>query len=295
MRYLSFKNMTAGGDMNFEIIKVFSNNVVLCEDKRKNTEIIAVGCGIGFKAKAGTFISDSAIEKLYGELSEEDKKYLSDIMSNTDSEILDIVEDALKIIDKELKEKLSIYFHLTMLSHLSFAIERSKYGTIIRNPFLEELRVLYPQEYRIAEKFIAEVNKHLEYKLEIDEVGFITMHIHAALRGVKVSETSEQLTLTYELVKVIENELGHKIDRESYDFIRLLTHLKFTVNRVKNNIKIENILLPEIKKKLKLYYKISQKVAKFAEKNYNILFNEDEVGYITIHLAKIKSKDLDIF
>lgn len=295
MRYLSFKNMTAGGDMNFEIIKVFSNNVVLCEDKRKNTEIIAVGCGIGFKAKAGTFISDSAIEKLYGELSEEDKKYLSDIMSNTDSEILDIVEDALKIIDKELKEKLSIYFHLTMLSHLSFAIERSKYGTIIRNPFLEELRVLYPQEYRIAEKFIAEVNKHLEYKLEIDEVGFITMHIHAALRGVKVSETSEQLTLTYELVKVIENELGHKIDRESYDFIRLLTHLKFAVNRVKNNIKIENILLPEIKKKLKLYYKISQKVAKFAEKNYNILFNEDEVGYITIHLAKIKSKDLNIF
>ena len=287
--------MTAGGDMNFEIIKVFSNNVVLCEDKRKNTEIIAVGCGIGFKAKAGTFISDSAIEKLYGELSEEDKKYLSDIMSNTDSEILDIVEDALKIIDKELKEKLSIYFHLTMLSHLSFAIERSKYGTIIRNPFLEELRVLYPQEYRIAEKFIAEVNKHLEYKLEIDEVGFITMHIHAALRGVKVSETSEQLTLTYELVKVIENELGHKIDRESYDFIRLLTHLKFAVNRVKNNIKIENILLPEIKKKLKLYYKISQKVAKFAEKNYNILFNEDEVGYITIHLAKIKSKDLNIF
>ena len=295
MRYLSFKNMTAGGDMNFEIIKVFSNNVVLCEDKRKNTEIIAVGCGIGFKAKAGTFISDSAIEKLYGELSEEDKKYLSDIMSNTDSEILDIVEDALKIIDKELKEKLSIYFHLTMLSHLSFAIERSKYGTIIRNPFLEELRVLYPQEYRIAEKFIAEVNKHLEYKLEIDEVGFITMHIHAAQRGVKVSETSEQLTLTYDLVKVIENELGHKIDRESYDFIRLLTHLKFAVNRVKNNIKIENILLPEIKKKLKLYYKISQKVAKFAEKNYNILFNEDEVGYITIHLAKIKSKDLDIF
>lgn len=295
MRYLSFKNMTAGGDMNFEIIKVFSNNVVLCEDKRKNTEIIAVGCGIGFKAKAGTFISDSAIEKLYGELSEEDKKYLSDIMSNTDSEILDIVEDALKIIDKELKEKLSIYFHLTMLSHLSFAIERSKYGTIIRNPFLEELRVLYPQEYRIAEKFIAEVNKHLEYKLEIDEVGFITMHIHAAVRGVKVSETSEQLTLTYELVKVIEIELGHKIDRESYDFIRLLTHLKFAVNRVKNNIKIENILLPEIKKKLKLYYKISQKVAKFAEKNYNILFNEDEVGYITIHLAKIKSKDLDIF
>ena len=287
--------MTAGGDMDFEIIKVFSNNVVLCEDKRKNTEIIAVGCGIGFKAKPGTFISDSAIEKLYGELSEEDKKYFSDIMNNTDSEILDIVEDALKIIDEELKEKLSIYFHLTMLSHLSFAIERSKYGTIIRNPFLEELRVLYPQEYRIAEKFIAEVNKHLEYKLEIDEVGFITMHIHAALRGVKVSETSEQLTLTYELVKVIETELGHKIDRESYDFIRLLTHLKFAVNRVKNNIKIENILLPEIKKKLKLYYKISQKVAKFAEKNYDILFNEDEVGYITIHLAKIKSKDLDIF
>ena len=295
MRYLSFKNMTAGGDMNFEIIKVFSNNVVLCEDKRKNTEIIAVGCGIGFKAKPGALISYSAIEKLYGALTKEDKKYFSDIMNNTDSEILDIVEDAIKIIDEELKENLSIYFHLTMLSHLSFAIERSKYGTIIRNPFLEELRVLYPQEYRIAEKFIAEVNKHLEYKLEIDEVGFITMHIHAALRGVKVSETSEQLTLTYELVKVIEAELGHKIDRESYDFIRLLTHLKFAVNRIKNNIKIENILLPEIKIKLKKYYKVAKKVALFAKREYFLEFTEDEIGYITIHLAKIKSKNLDIF
>lgn len=281
--------------MEFEIIKVFSNNVLLCKDKVKNTEIIAVGKGIGFKAKSGGFVLYDNIEKLYSALSEEEKKYFSDIMDSTDSEILDIVEDAMKIIDDELKEKLGIYFRLTMLSHLSFAIERSKYGTIIRNPFLEELRVLYPQEYGIAERFIKEVNEKLEYKLEIDEVGFITMHIHAALRGVKVSETSEQLTLTYELLKVIENELGHKINRDSYDFIRLLSHLKFAVNRAKNNIMIENILLPEIRKKLKKYYKISQKIAEFALKNYDIAFNEDEIGYITIHLAKIKSKDLDIF
>jgi transcriptional antiterminator len=281
--------------MNFEIIKVFSNNVLLCRDRIKNTEIIAVGKGIGFKAKSGGLVSYDNIEKLYGALSEEEKNHFSEIMDSTDSEILDIIERAMKIIDDELKERLSIYFHITMLSHLSFAIERTKYGTIIRNPFLEELRILYPKEYGIAEKFIGEVNKELEYKLEIDEVGFITMHIHAALRGVKVSETSEQLTLAYELVKVIENELGNKIDRESYDFVRLLTHLKFAVSRAKKNIKIENILLSEIKKKLKKYYKISQKVSEFAGKNYDIFFNEDEIGYITIHLAKIKSKNLDIF
>ena len=163
--FLSFKNIITGEDMNFEIIKVFSNNVVLCRDRAKGSEMIAVGKGIGFKAKSGEFIPYEIIEKFYGELSEEDKKYFSDIMNSTDSEILDIVEDALKIIDEGLKEKLSMYFHLTMLSHLSFAIERSKYGTVIRNPFLEELRVLYPQEYGIAEKFINEVNKKLKCKL----------------------------------------------------------------------------------------------------------------------------------
>ena len=61
------------------------------------------------------------------------------------------------------------------------------------------------------------------------------------------------------------------------------------------SIKIENILLPEIKVKLKKYYKISKKVALFAKNFYLIEFSEDEIGYITIHLAKIKSKDLEIF
>ena len=61
--------------MNFEIIKVFSNNVLLCRDRMKNTEIIAVGKGIGFKAKSGGLVSYDNIEKLYGALSEEDKKH----------------------------------------------------------------------------------------------------------------------------------------------------------------------------------------------------------------------------
>ena len=132
-------------------------------------------------------------------------------------------------------------------------------------------------------------------KLVKDEIGFISMHVHAAIRGVKVSETSEQLKLIYDLIKIIENELGQRIDKESPDFVRLLTHLKFAVNRIKNNIKIENILLPEIKIKLKKYYKVAKKVALFVKKEYFLEFTEDEIGYITIHLAKIKSKNLDIF
>ncbi len=278
-----------------KIIKIFSNNVVLCENTDDNTEMIAVGKGIGFNKKVDMAILKTDIDKLYQPIDEKDKGYFNEITNSIDKELIGIVEESMKIIDDELEGKLSSHFHITMLSHITFAIERTKYGTIIKNPFLEEIKMLYFQEYSISERFINDLNSKLDNKLVKDEIGFISMHVHAAIRGVKASETSEQLKLIYDLMKVIEKELGQTIDKNSPDFIRLLTHLKFAVNRVKNNIKIENILLPEIKVKLKKYYKISKKVALFAKNFYLIEFSEDEIGYITIHLAKIKSKDLEIF
>ena len=278
-----------------KIIKIFSNNVVLCENTDDNTEMIAVGKGIGFNKKVDMAILKTDIDKLYQPIDEKDKGYFNEITNSIDKELIGIVEESMKIIDDELEGKLSSHFHITMLSHITFAIERTKYGTIIKNPFLEEIKMLYFQEYSISERFINDLNSKLDNKLVKDEIGFISMHVHAEISGVKASETSEQLKLIYDLMKVIEKELGQTIDKNSPDFIRLLTHLKFAVNRVKNNIKIENILLPEIKVKLKKYYKISKKVALFAKNFYLIEFSEDEIGYITIHLAKIKSKDLEIF
>ena len=276
-------------------MKIFSNNVVLCKNIAENTEMIAVGSGIGFNKKNNEELSSENIDKLYQPIDEKDMRYFNEISNSIDNELIGIVEESMKIIDDELEGKLSSNFHITMLSHITFAIERAKYGTIIKNPFLEEIKMLYFQEYSISERFINDLNSKLENKLVKDEIGFISMHVHAAIRGVKVSETSEQLKLIYDLIKIIENELGQRIDKESPDFVRLLTHLKFAVNRIKNNIKIENILLPEIKIKLKKYYKVAKKVALFAKKEYFLEFTEDEIGYITIHLAKIKSKNLDIF
>lgn len=281
--------------LNLKIIKIFSNNVVLCKNINENTEMIALGKGIGFNKKPDMTVSKDSIDKLYQPIDEKDRSYFNEITNSIDKELIGIVEESMKIIDDELEGKLSSHFHITMLSHITFAIERTKYGTIIKNPFLEEIKMLYFQEYSISEKFINDLNNKLDNKLVKDEIGFISMHVHAAIRGVKVSETSEQLKLIYDLLKIIEKELGQNIDKDSPDFIRLLTHLKFAVNRVKNNIKIENILLPEIKVKLKKYYKVSKKVASFAKKFYLLEFSEDEIGYITIHLAKIKSKDLEIF
>ncbi len=281
--------------LKLKIMKIFSNNVVLCKNIAENTEMIAVGSGIGFNKKNNEELSSENIDKLYQPIDEKDMRYFNEISNSIDNELIGIVEESMKIIDDELEGKLSSNFHITMLSHITFAIERAKYGTIIKNPFLEEIKMLYFQEYSISERFINDLNSKLENKLVKDEIGFISMHVHAAIRGVKVSETSEQLKLIYDLIKIIENELGQRIDKESPDFVRLLTHLKFAVNRIKNNIKIENILLPEIKIKLKKYYKVAKKVALFAKREYFLEFTEDEIGYITIHLAKIKSKNLDIF
>ena len=97
-------------------MKIFSNNVVLCKNIAENTEMIAVGSGIGFNKKNNEELSSENIDKLYQPIDEKDMRYFNEISNSIDNELIGIVEESMKIIDDELEGKLSSNFHITMLS-----------------------------------------------------------------------------------------------------------------------------------------------------------------------------------
>ncbi|MBV1819776.1 PRD domain-containing protein [Bacteroidales bacterium MSK.15.36] len=83
--------------------------------------------------------------------------------------------------------------------------------------------------------------------------------------------------------------LKKEIDKDSLQYARTLTHINFMIQRVKEGKTVKNYLLDSIKKELYNEYNIAIKVALKIENLFNISVPEDEIGYIALHLSRLKN------
>jgi transcriptional antiterminator len=267
------------------IKKVLNNNVVVAEKKDK--EYVLVGKAIGFNAGKGTRLSEDKIENRFvKEVRPEDENF-DRVLKDIDSEIVGISEEIIFLSEKKLNVKLSEAIHVSLPDHINFSIRRIEKGITIENPFLIELKAMYPIEYSLAEKALNMVNDRLQLELPEDEVGFICMHINAAVRKQAVSTSLAYTKKIGLIMSLISSLLKKEFDRNSLEYIRTVTHLNFMIERIMNNKTIKNNLLDNIKKDLYNEYAIAIKVAIKIENLLSIKVPEDEIGYIALHLSRL--------
>ena len=70
--------------------------------------------------------------------------------------------------------------------HLQPAIQRAKYGIKLSNPMLPQIREKYRSLFLIAVKALQEVEEKLGTKLSEDEIGYLTIHLGAAIERKKI-------------------------------------------------------------------------------------------------------------
>ncbi|RQD69516.1 MAG: PRD domain-containing protein, partial [Halanaerobium sp. MSAO_Bac5] len=120
----------------------------------------------------------------------EDGKLLNELVDN---KVLDMVNDVLVIIHRELPEYvLNNRLKYAIAMHLDAVIERIKSGKIIKHPDLEEIKKSNNKLYNISKKIIKYLNE--EYRLQIprDEVGYITMYLNNLDMNQSPNRTSAQ-------------------------------------------------------------------------------------------------------
>lgn len=125
-------------------------------------------------------------------------------------------------------------------------------------------------------------------KIPDGEVAFIAIHIHSARNNGKLANTIKYAYLSNTIVEYVEDKLGIYIDRQSLDYTRFLIHIRFAIERVMSNKKIENDLKDIIKEKYKLSYNISKDVAKIIGNTLDCEVCENEVAYITMHIERFR-------
>lgn len=276
--------------MNKEYIvsKVLNNNVVICQSENKL--YVITGKGIGFGISKGNIINDSNIEQKFVAIDNEDKESYSRILENVDKEIVAVTEEIISQASLKLGENLNFHIHVGLIDHINFAIKRIAEGIDIINPFLLEIQTMYPVEYSIAQAGVELLDKRLKIRLPESEIGFISLHIYSARVNQSVSNSLKYTRLVKETVDFIQNELGISINEKSLEYARLISHLRYALYRIDNEKVFENILLPSVRRQLKAEFKISKKVCKFIEEKLGKQVPEDEVGYIAVHLGRLKNE-----
>lgn len=273
--------------MRYTVKRVFNNNVILARDEVSGEEAVLVGRGLGFNARPGDKVDACRIEKVFYFFDKDQFRQYEAIAGRIDKRVIGVAEEIIAIATAELKTPLNEHIHVALADHINFTIERLAGGLEIANPFLEEIKVLYPEDYELACRAAKMIEERFDVKIPDGEKGFIAMHIHSARVNCEVSRTVKYASMINTMIEIIENELGIKIERHGTNFARLLVHLRFTLDRLDKNIPIKNPLLANIRREFRKSYEIATKLGDFIYQRMGRKVPEDELGYLALHIHRI--------
>lgn len=274
------------------ILKSYNNNIVLV--KINGNEGILFEKGIGFRKKFGDKIEKGTeVEKIFVLHDEDNLRNFKQVIENVDEELLILCEKMISYIENELKEALDERIHVALVDHLNFAVKRLSNNEEIENPFLMEIKALYEKEYTLAEKVALTLQNEKKINIPVGEIGFIALHIHSARNCGKLSNTLNSTHIINSIVEYVEKQIDVQIDKTSLDYARFLTHLRFAIKRILNDISIKNDFIKEIKFKYKLSYKISKGISKILIEQLQKNVTVDEIAYLAMHIEKLRIATID--
>lgn len=272
------------------IIKIMNNNVLLARRLEDHQEMILVGKGIGFGVKMDSQVTlaKNLIEKAFVTYDKTIKEQYYQLIQEMDSRIIGLCEELIAKAEFEMG-KVNQQLHVVLADHIGFAVERIRQGMVINNPFLMEIKALYPEEFALGQYARKKALQDLNVDLPEDEAAFIALHFHAARQNKTVKDTVKQTRILKEIIEIIQLRLNLEVQENELTYLRLINHLRGVIDRLLNKKNIENPLLESIRREFKESYAIVLEIKALLEKNYQLPFSESEMGFMALHIERIKN------
>ncbi|OJG68942.1 BigG family transcription antiterminator [Enterococcus moraviensis] len=276
--------------MFMKIKKVLNQNAVLVIDKEQ--EKVAVGKGVGFNKKKNDLLSPQQVERMFV-MEPEGLKKLQVLLSQIDEKYFFVTEEIIAHAETILGEKLNEHINIGLSDHIAFAAENIQNNIIVRNKLLNEIEILYTEEFSIAQWAVDYLTQTLGIPFSYDEAGYIAIHIHSARSGrTDNSKSIREVTIVSEIIHLIEQELGINIHDEkmSLSYSRLVNHLRLFIHRFQQSqyAVLDDEILDVVRKKYAESYEISKKVQVLLMRNFHYQVPNEELGYLAIHIERLK-------
>lgn len=276
---------------DYKIKNILNNNVVLVESDDQN--YILVGKGIGFGKKKGAVLKDSReIEKRFISLEGLKSHEYQDFLAKVDPKIIEISQKILDMVSAELGVELDPKMDVGLIDHLNFLLKRLKEDIEIINPFLDETQLLYPVEFQLAEKGVKILEEELEVSIPRAEIGFLTLHIYGGRGNRSKEEALRYSKLMNQILRYVERKLEIQIDKNSFEYRRFIMHLRGVLKRVTGNKEIKSNIVSQLEGELRVEFKLAYDISKIMENSLKIKIPESEIGYIALHLHKLKNRNI---
>lgn len=138
---------------------------------------------------------------------------------------------------------------------------------------------------------VAELADRMGVELGDDEVGLIALHVHSSLDDGHVEQAIQVAQLTRACIGAVERLTGSAIDVSSYDYNRLMTHVKYMVTRIIRGERLSIDVNETIKLSAPSSYRAAEAVCAEMERLMGTPVSELEVGYLAMHIARVAGEE----
>ena len=274
----------------YRIIKVLNNNGILVYHNETGRELILMGNGVGFGKKPTQQIEDMPGAKVYSLVTRQKQQSVLKVVSGIQPGFIEaagrIIEEAEKVFSEVNHEIL-----LPMADHIALAAKRAKENRQIPNPFTPDIRVLFSKEYTVAMRGRDIIREMMGYEISDDEVGFLTLHIHAGLSDEQVSVTLDTTRIINEGIRMIEKGFSRKLQEDSLAYTRLMSHLYYMVARTRNGESTKVDFNDFIFTNYPETGRVAEMVCSYMGNELKKPVAKEEIGFLAIHIQRVISPE----
>lgn len=275
------------------IKRVFNNNAVSAY--RDSSEVVVFGKGVGFKKRHGDRVDPDKIEKIFV-TTQKQNAYIENLLKEIPTEYVNLTMLSISSAEKMLGTTFGSSTFIAVLDHINFALNRAKKGQFVANPLLWEIRGTYAQEYRAALETLDIIEEETGIRLPPDEAGTIAIHYFNAQdpkRHLKSSYRTVELIKT--IIETIEDHFGVEFDKESVDFNRLMTHLRFFAmglmsDEYRASELHDSFLFDQISRQYPRTYECACRVRDVVREKVDREVGNEELLYLMIHIQRVVGK-----
>lgn len=278
-----------GIKLKYKYIKTINNNAIVASDSNKH-EVIIMGKAIGVKCNRtpGTTIDDELIERVF--VSNTNQQYIETIIDQIPYNIFEIVEEVIAEAEKDLNTKFKNAIYLALVDHIYFSYKTIKENERIENPLLNEIKLFHPNEFIAAMNSINIINKNLGVNFDQHEASYIAFHYINAMSNLSLTQQKRIMRDLDATIEYIDKLTQNSLNKNSYQYGRLVIHLKCLFGRLAGEEKSEenDIMLQmsdNLRQKYPKEWKYAEKIAGFIKNDLKYDINDNEVTYLALHIS----------
>lgn len=289
---------------DLEAVKEWFHKYHLEIKRKPGYGVFMEGSERDFRRALRVFIDENIHTEIIQQMYEDrNQSVLKVIQNKSERNIYRILDDdivkrvtacILRIRDKRILN-LTQDSYLGLVIHVAIAVNRIRKQEIIEETLLMTDLLRNDSDYDLANTITKSLEAEFQIQIPEIECAYICLHIKGSKiqqlnideksKG-EIEESRELWDVVSEMIDCYDDSIAYLLKQDEEFVIQgLIAHLKPTLVRLANGMKIQNPLLEQIKQNYPAIFERCRGVAKVIEKRYGYEVPEPEIGFLAVHFG----------